>query len=90
MCIYRLSKIYQKDDLIVQFGVSLHQRLGWRKHNDISQRLRQLGHLMEQLNANRSYSVNLTEFEWTDVWWYCRSDTLFVWELWWCSKATCC
>jgi len=45
----------------MQFGVSLHQKLGWRPSNDISQRMWQLVELMQTLNTSQSRRVTLTE-----------------------------
>ena len=58
----KLSKFCQNDELIVQFGMSLHEKLGRRRRNDISQRLRQLARLMAKVNAKQAPSrVSLME-----------------------------
>ena len=48
-----ISKTCEKDEIILRFGLSLHARLGRRRANDISQRMRQLGRLLIAVNSER-------------------------------------
>ena len=56
-----IAKICRKDDMILRFGLSLHQKLGRRRSHDISQRMRQLARLMDKVNSDRAQRVHLSE-----------------------------
>jgi hypothetical protein len=47
-----ITKICKKDNAILKFGASLHKRLGRNRAHDISQRMRQLGRLVQSVNFN--------------------------------------
>ena len=50
------------DQLIVKFGLVLYGKLGDRRKNDISQRLRQLARLKKQIMSEDSHSDQLFDF----------------------------
>lgn len=47
------ARIVKKDNIILRFGISLHQRLGKQRANDILQRMRQLARLLKQVNSGK-------------------------------------
>jgi len=61
-----ITTVVLGDEIILKYGQSLHQRLGKNRAHDISQRMRQLGRLVTQINSlqnegSRETKVSLSE-----------------------------
>jgi predicted transcriptional regulator len=53
-----LGKIVKNDYIILQFGISLHRRLGKNRANDICQKMRQLARLVQEVNSQLAQKKN--------------------------------
>jgi len=56
-----VSAVCEQYKLISHFGLTLHCRLGRSRANDISQRMRQLGRLLIEVNSKRDAPVTLND-----------------------------